>query len=55
MKTLNELELEQIEGGASISGTLINSISTLLKTISSLGRNLGSAVRRIGSNKMCSL
>ncbi|MDD6223901.1 MAG: bacteriocin [bacterium] len=55
MKKLTEEELRNIEGGMSISGTLLNSVSTLFKTVSNLGRSFGSAIRRIGSNKMCSL
>lgn len=55
MKLLDINELYEIEGGVSISGTLIKSFSSLINSIAELGRNFGSAIRRIGSNKMCSL
>ena len=55
LKRLTEDELEKIVGGATISGTLINSFSTVLKTIYSLGKSLGTSLRRMSSNNLCSL
>jgi len=55
MLELTKQELVEIDGGISISGTLINSFSTIIKTIANIGRNLGSAIRRIGSSNMCPL
>ena len=54
MKKLENQELMEITGGT-ISGTLINAVSTILKTISSLGRNFGSAIRRVASDQLCPL
>lgn len=55
MKVLKEEELKDIDGGLSITGTLLNSVSTIMKTISDLGRMVGSAVRRLTSNNLCKL
>ena len=55
MRILSDEELETIEGGLNITGTLFNSFSTLMNTVSNLGKRFGSALRRIGSNRMCSL
>lgn len=55
MEKLTEEELESIVGGATISGTLINSFSTILKTIYSLGKSFGSSLRRMSSNNLCPL
>ncbi len=55
LKRLTEDELEKIVGGATISGTLINSFSTVLKTIYSLGKSLGTSLRRMSSNNLCPL
>lgn len=55
MQIISEQELLSIEGGTSITGTLVNAVSTLIDTIASLGRSFGSSIRRMFSNKMCSL
>ncbi len=39
-----------IDGGLSITSTLINSLSSAVRIVLELGRSLGSALRR-GSNK----
>ena len=44
-----------IKGGASLSGAIINAISTICKTIYSIGQGLGGALRRIGTGKVCKL
>ena len=50
---IEKKELMLIEGGASISGTLLNAIAKLGSTILDAGRALGSALRRLSSNKIC--
>lgn len=50
---LTSKELLEITGGASITGTLINSISTGIKTVLDLGKTLGSAIRRVISGTIC--
>lgn len=53
MKELNKNELVCIDGGATISGTLISALSKGVNTILDMGRSLGTAIRRIGSNNIC--
>jgi len=55
MYYLNNYDLIKIEGGLSISGTLINSFSRAITTILDLGRSLGTAIRRVYSNNFCKL
>ena len=53
MNKLNRDELKSIDGGISISGTLINAFTSGMKTILDLGRSFGSAIRRLKENKLC--
>ncbi len=55
MKELGKNELLNIDGGTSISGTLISSITRGINTLLDMGRSLGTAIRRIGSNNVCPL
>ena len=55
MIEIKKNEIFSIEGGLSVSGTLINSLTAGVKIIVELGRSLGSALRRGGSGKMCSI
>lgn len=55
MKRIQNSELKQIYGGASISGTLINALTSTLKTIHEIGRNLGGALRRMHEGALCKL
>jgi len=54
MKKLEENELYEINGG-SISGTLVNAVTTAAKFIYNLGQALGSSFRRIVGGSYCSL
>jgi len=53
MVDIKENDIYFIEGGLSISGTLINSLTGGIKIILELGRSLGSAIRRGSNGKMC--
>ncbi len=53
MKELEKDELLEINGGASISATLINALSRAVSLITDLGRSLGSAIRRTMSGAYC--
>ncbi|MEG2457482.1 MAG: hypothetical protein RSB41_01145 [Bacilli bacterium] len=53
MKNIESEELKCIEGGFSLSGTLINSFSKAINTLFELGRTFGSALRRMRSRNMC--
>ena len=55
MTKLNNKDLEKIEGGESITGTLISAFTNGLKVIFDIGRNLGSSLRRIKEGKMCEI
>lgn len=50
-------EMIKVQGGVlkSLSGAVINAISTIWKTIYSIGQGAGGALRRIGSGKVCKL
>jgi hypothetical protein len=52
---LSKEELIQIVGGASISGTLINSFVRAINAAMDVGRSLGSAIRRVIAGTKCSL
>lgn len=53
MIELEKNELLRIEGGLSITGTLINSITKGVSVIMDIGRALGSSVRRLISGNLC--
>lgn len=55
MQELTKEELQVIEGGINISGTLINSLMKGINTLLDLGRSLGSAIRRVQGNRVCPL
>lgn len=42
-----------IVGGATISGSVLNSISRLINTVLEIGRAVGSSIRMIVSKKRC--
>ena len=54
-KNMEKEELQEINGGTSITGTLINGITSLLKTIYEVGQGLGGALRRVSSGKSCKI
>ena len=54
IKELNSNEIRQIDGG-SLSGTLINAITSGMKVVLDIGRSLGSAIRRVKEDNMCAL
>lgn len=51
---IDKEELLEIFGGASISGTLINSFVRVINTVLDVGRSLGTAIRRVISSTLCS-
>ena len=54
VKTLNENELREIDGG-SLTGTIINALTSAAKVVLDIGRSLGSALRRISEDKKCAI
>lgn len=55
MRELNNEEAFFVEGGLSVSGTLINAFTAGIKILLELGRSLGSVIRRGGSGQMCKI
>ena len=55
MKELDLIYYKDIDGGLSVSNSLINSLTNGIKIILELGRSLGTAIRRGSSRKICSL
>lgn len=55
MNKIEKQELKEIDGGLSISGTIINAFTNGMKTIFEVGRSLGNSMRRIKEGKMCEI
>ena len=53
MNKIKKDELKQIDGGTSLTGTIINAFTSTLKTVYEFGRSLGNALRRIKEDKLC--
>lgn len=50
---MNDLELLSINGGAAISGSVLNAVSRLINTLLDLGRAVGSAINMRINGKTC--
>lgn len=55
MENLNKEMLLNINGGLSISGSLVNAFTKAINSIFEVGRSLGGAIRRINNGNLCSL
>lgn len=55
MEILNDSKMIVIEGGAAISGALINSFSRAINVVLDLGRAIGSAIRRVAAGSYCKI
>ncbi len=55
MNNLNKNQLQNIEGGLSLSGTIISAFTSGIKTVLDIGRSLGTALRRVKEDKICAL
>ena len=53
MNKLNREELQEIDGGSTVTGTIISAFTNTLKTVYDFGRSLGNAFRRIKEDKLC--
>ncbi len=53
MRRLNEQNLIMIEGGFSLSGSMLTSIVRGISTVLDAGRSLGSSIRRIYTGNLC--
>ena len=54
MKKIENNEMSNIIGGASLSGAILNAITNLAKYVYTLGKSFGSSLRRISTRKLCS-
>ncbi len=55
MEKLEEERLEQINGGASITGSLVNALTDIIKILYEAGHAVGSSIRRVSEGNMCPL
>ena len=55
MNKIDNEELKNIDGGLSITSTILNSITSIFKVLMDAGREIGSSIRRIHEDKMCPL
>lgn len=51
----NDEKMLSVVGGISLTGSIVNAISSLVKTIYSIGQGVGGAIRRIGTGKVCKI
>ena len=50
---LNNNQLLKVNGGATISGTLINAIAKIINTLLDVGRAIGSAINMTKNKTKC--
>ncbi len=55
MKQIEKDKLYNINGGNTISSTVINAFTNLIKLLKDAGYSLGSGIRRIGEDNLCPL
>ena len=54
-KKCSDEKLEEVIGGASVSGTIINAFTNVIKVLIDAGIGVGSAIRRVHDDKLCPL
>lgn len=55
MRKLNNQELMEIEGGATLTASFLNAASRALSTLMDIGRSLGTSIRRMINGSYCSI
>ena len=55
MRELKKEEMLKIDGGTSITGSMLNAIYKTIELIYSIGESLGSYIRRTVEKKMCDI
>ena len=55
MEYLENEKLNLINGGTSITGSLVTALTSGVKALFDVGRSLGSSVRRLSSDEICPL
>ena len=52
---INDIEIVKINGGGTITGSLIQYLTKFISTVYEIGQDLGGAIRRIASSNTCPL
>ena len=55
MNRISDEKLEEVIGGASVSGTIINAFTNVIKVLIDACIGVGSAIRRVHDDKLCPL
>ena len=55
MKKIENEKLDEIKGGETLTGPIINGIVSIIKILYDAGYALGSGIRRISENDLCPL
>lgn len=55
MRELKGEEMLKVEGGTSITATMVNAVYKVVELIYTLGESLGSYIRRKTEDKMCDI
>lgn len=55
MKELNKNEMQIIDGGGTLTASMLSAVYKTIQTIYSLGEALGSYIRRKVEGKMCNI
>ncbi len=55
MNRIEDRELDNIIGGDTISGTVINAFANIIELLLDAGRRVGSAIRRVSEGNLCPL
>jgi hypothetical protein len=55
MNKLKTYELKEIDGGFSLTGTIVEAFTKGLETILDIGRSFGSSLRRLNEGKLCEI
>ena len=52
---VEDIKLNEINGGGGLGATFLNYLSNAIKTIYNIGQELGGSIRRIATGKTCPL
>ena len=55
MREIKKEEMLKVDGGSSITGSMLNAIYKTINIIYSIGESLGSYIRRAVEKKMCDI
>ena len=55
MDRVDDAFLDNVVGGSTVSGTLMNAFTSIVKFIYEVGEGIGSSIRRISEGDLCPL